>query len=156
MILQYVCLSYIVLKFIHRFHMGMKRRVFFYQQQRVKIPKLLCQEHSDSLGVSNGDFLAPTDAMADPNMAPAMGMADTTRVDTKVPAFIVAPATNLEGDTSATNLVMDPAMVVTNIMAPAMAVKNISAIKVSFWADIMSGLPNLKLQPSCKNNKLIG
>merc|ERR1719219_2778231 len=65
-------------------------------------------------------------------MAPAMEEVDIAVVDTGVPAFITAPATNPEGDTAATDLVMAPvimvpAMAVTTIMVPATAVTTIMA-----------------------------
>merc|ERR1712048_1192894 len=87
-----------------------------------KDPDTPLPEFLDSLGLSNGDFLAPTDAMANPDMALAMAMADTIVVDTEVPASIVAPATDPNGDMSATGLVMALAIMVPAIMVPAMAV----------------------------------
>jgi len=92
---------------------------------------LLCQGCLVDLikEVSPGVFMAPTGAIA-PVMAPAMEEVDIAVVDTGVPALITAPATNPEGDTAATDLVMapaimDPAMAVIGIMVPAMAVTTI-------------------------------
>merc|ERR1719411_1948391 len=98
---------------------------------------LLCPEFLDSLGLSNGDFLAPTDAMANPDIALAMAIADTAVVDTEVPASIIAPATDPKGDTSATDLVMAPAIMVPAIMVPAIMVPAIMVPAMAVTTTIM-------------------
>jgi len=120
---------------------------------------LLCQELLDHIEeLSLRVLLAPTGAITAPVMAPAMEEVDIAVVDTGVPAIITNPATNPEGDTAATDLVMapaimDPAMAVTTIMAPAMAVTTIMDPAMAVIAIMAPVMAVLITDPFTEENK---